>query len=158
ALVTKAFEKYALLNENRSLRAQIAPKRGDVAGKSAAMRQTLDLVARVAVSKTSVLITGESGTGKERIARRIHEISERRNQPFIVVNCGALPEQLMESELFGHEKGAFTGAIERTLGVVREADGGTLFLDEIGELPLSLQVKLLRVLQEKSVRPVGATK
>ena len=122
------------------------------------MRQTLDLVSRIAASKTSVLITGESGTGKERIARRIHELSDRRAQPFIVVNCGALPEHLMESELFGHEKGAFTGAIERTLGVIREADGGTLFLDEIGELPLSLQVKLLRVLQEKSVRPVGAAK
>ncbi len=158
ALVIKAFEKYALLNENRSLRAQVAPKRGDVAGRSAAMRQTLDLVSRIAASKTSVLITGESGTGKERIARRIHELSDRREQPFMVVNCGALPEHLMESELFGHEKGAFTGAIERTLGVIREADGGTLFLDEIGELPLSLQVKLLRVLQEKSVRPVGAAK
>lgn len=158
AVLAKAFEKFALLTENRALRAKSQAITGELAGKSTAMRRTLDLVRRVAGSKTSVLLTGESGTGKERIARRIHDLSERREKPFLVVNCGALPENLMESELFGHEKGAFTGAVEKTLGVVREADGGTLFLDEIGELPLALQVKLLRVLQERRVRPVGGTK
>lgn len=158
ALVAKALEKFNLVAENRALRARIEESRGGVVGKSEAMRKTLNLVERIAGSRTSVLITGESGTGKERIARRIHESSDRADGPFLVVNCGALPENLMESELFGHEKGAFTGAIEKTLGVFREAEGGTLLLDEVGELPLSLQVKLLRVLQERAVRPVGAPK
>ena len=158
ALVQKAFEKFGLLSENEVLRAQVAQERGEIIGRSVAMRKTLDLVERIAPAKTSVLITGESGTGKERIARRIHELSDRAGGPFLVVNCGALPENLMESELFGHEKGAFTGAVEKTRGVFREAEGGTLFLDEIGELPLALQVKLLRVLQEKAVRPVGASR
>lgn len=158
ALVQKAFEKHALQAENAALRAQVATGRGEIVAKSEAMRKTLNLVSRIASAKTSVLITGESGTGKERIARSIHELSDRSAGPFLVVNCGALPENLMESELFGHEKGAFTGAVEKTLGVFREADGGTVLLDEVGELPLPLQVKLLRVLQEKSVRPVGAPK
>jgi two-component system response regulator PilR (NtrC family) len=158
ALVAKAFEKYQLLAENQALRAQVQGDGSGIIGKSAAIRRTLDLVDRIANARTSVLITGESGTGKEKIARRIHDSSERANNPFLVVNCGALPENLMESELFGHERGAFTGAVEKTLGVFREAEGGTLLLDEIGELPLSLQVKLLRVLQERSVRPVGAPK
>jgi two-component system response regulator PilR (NtrC family) len=116
-----------------------------------------DLLRRVGPSRTTVLVTGESGTGKERVARALHAVSDRRSGPFLVVNCGALPENLMESELFGHEKGAFTGASGRHLGLFREADGGTLLLDEIGELPLTLQVKLLRVLQERKVRPVGGT-
>jgi two-component system response regulator PilR (NtrC family) len=120
------------------------------------MRQVLDLVGRIAPTRTTVLLTGESGTGKERVARALHDRSERRDRPFLVVNCGALPEALMESELFGHEKGAFTGAAVRHTGLFREADGGTLMLDEVGELPLSLQVKLLRVLQERTVRPVGS--
>jgi two-component system, NtrC family, response regulator PilR len=158
ALIRKAFEKFELLSENEQLRARMDSDRGDVIGKSVAMHKVLELAARIAPSKTSVLITGESGTGKERIARRIHELSDRASGPFLVVNCGALPENLMESELFGHEKGAFTGAVERTRGVFREAEGGTLLLDELGELPLPLQVKLLRVLQEKAVRPVGATR
>ncbi len=158
ALVQKAFEKASLLSENEALRAQVRHEKGQVVGRSSAMRKTLELVARIAPSKTSVLITGESGTGKELIARRIHELSDRHDQPFLVVNCGALPENLMESELFGHEKGAFTGATEKTTGVFREAHGGTLFLDEVGELPLALQVKLLRVLQERAVRPVGAAR
>src|SRR5690606_29591917 len=118
----------------------------------------MDLVGRIAKAKTTVLITGESGTGKEKVAQAIHAASDRAEGPFLVVNCGALPENLMESELFGHEKGAFTGASERTLGVFREADTGTLLLDEVGELPPALQVKLLRVLQEKKVRAVGSAK
>jgi len=156
ALVQKALEKHEIVRENRRLRAQIAGV-PEVVGRSPAMRAVLDLVARIAPTRTTVLITGESGTGKERIARAIHQGSDRREAPFLVVNCGALPEALMESELFGHEKGAFTGAAGRHLGLFREADGGTVLLDEVGELPLALQVKLLRVLQERRVRPVGAT-
>jgi two-component system response regulator PilR (NtrC family) len=155
-LVSKALEKHALTVENERLRAQILPKAADVVGRSAAMQRVMELVGRIAPTRTTVLITGESGTGKERIARAIHEGSDRRAGPFLVLNCGALPENLMESELFGHEKGAFTGAAGRSLGMFREAEGGTLFLDEVGELPLALQVKLLRVLQEKRVRPVGS--
>jgi two-component system response regulator PilR (NtrC family) len=158
ALVAKALEKHAIVTENRRLRAQVSQaSEADIIGRSQAMRGVLDLVQRIAPTKTTVLITGGSGTGKERIARAIHERSDRRHRPFLVVNCGALPEALMESELFGHEKGAFTGASARHLGLFREADGGTVMLDEVGELPLALQVKLLRVLQEKRVRPVGAS-
>jgi two-component system response regulator PilR (NtrC family) len=157
ALVAKAFEKQELVVENQRLRAQFGRQAvHDVVGKSPAMRRLLDMIARIAPMRTTVLITGESGTGKERVARAIHRGSERHDKPFLVVNCGALPENLMESELFGHEKGAFTGAASRHLGLFREADGGTLLLDEVGELPASLQVKLLRVLQERRVRPVGA--
>jgi two-component system response regulator PilR (NtrC family) len=156
ALVQKAFEKHDLSAENVRLRARVERTHGDVLGRSAAMRAVMELVDRIAATKTTVLITGESGTGKERVARAIHERSDRRAGPFMVVNCGALPEALMESELFGHEKGAFTGAQQRHRGLFREADGGTLMLDEVGELPLSLQVKLLRVLQERSVRAVGS--
>ncbi len=155
-LVTKALERQALARENESLRAQVDRGRSaGIVGKSPAMQRVLDLVERIASTRTTILITGESGTGKERIARAVHDSSERAKEPFLVVNCGALPENLMESELFGHEKGAFTGAQTRSMGLFREADGGTLFLDEVGELPLALQVKLLRVLQERKVRPVG---
>jgi len=156
ALVAKAFEKRALVEENARLRAQVdrqQPK--DLLGRSAAMQRILDLVQRVASGRSTVLITGESGTGKERIARFLHESSDRKDKPFRVVNCGAIPESLVESELFGHEKGAFTGATSRKLGFFREADGGTVLLDEIGELPLAMQVKLLRVLQERKVRGIG---
>ncbi|MBX3219984.1 MAG: sigma-54-dependent Fis family transcriptional regulator [Labilithrix sp.] len=156
ALVTKAFERRALVEENARLRAQVdrhQPK--DLLGHSPAMKRVLDLVQRVASGRSTVLITGESGSGKERIARVLHEASDRKDKPFRVVNCGAIPEALVESELFGHEKGAFTGAATRKLGFFREAEGGTVLLDEIGELPLAMQVKLLRVLQERKVRGVG---
>jgi DNA-binding NtrC family response regulator len=127
----------------------------DIVGDSAPMRMVKALGARAAKSSIPVLITGESGVGKEVIARALHGASDRAGKPFIAVNCGALPANLIESILFGHEKGAFTGAVDKTLGKFREADGGTLFLDEIGELPLDMQVKLLRALQEGEIDPVG---
>ncbi|WP_295169381.1 sigma-54 dependent transcriptional regulator [uncultured Brevundimonas sp.] len=127
----------------------------DIVGDSAPMRMVKALGARAAKSSIPVLITGESGVGKEVIARALHGASDRAGKPFVAVNCGALPANLIESILFGHEKGAFTGAVDKTLGKFREADGGTLFLDEIGELPLDMQVKLLRALQEGEIDPVG---
>ena len=128
-----------------------------MAGSSAAMHEVRSLVERVARSMAPVLVQGESGTGKELVARAIHEVSVRCGQPFIAVNCGAIPEQLLEAEFFGYRKGAFTGANEDREGFFQAANGGTLFLDEIGDLPLSMQSKLLRSIQERSVRPVGAT-
>ncbi|MEZ4263153.1 MAG: sigma-54 dependent transcriptional regulator [Polyangiaceae bacterium] len=158
ALVHKALEKRTIVAENARLRAQVEGRgTGDVIGHSEAMRKILELTQKIASSRSTVLITGESGTGKERIARAVHEGSERRDGPFLVVNCGAIPEALVESELFGHERGAFTGASTRTRGIFREADGGTVLLDEVGELPAAVQVKLLRVLQERKVRGVGET-
>lgn len=159
AQTAKALEKRALQDENSSLRAKLVRLQPEPSefGSSPPMVALADMVGRIAPTKTTVLITGESGTGKERIARALHAHSDRKSGPFRVVNCGALPEALMESELFGHQRGAFTGAVQAREGIVREADGGTLLLDEVGELPLSLQVKLLRVLQEKRVRPVGGT-
>ena len=131
---------------------------GRFVGQSKRVRELLTLVARVAKSDSTVLITGESGTGKERIARILHEASPRAHAPFVPVNCGAIPEGLMESELFGHEKGAFTGAVTGRPGRFELANGGTIFFDEIGELPLPLQVKLLRVLQEKTYERVGGVR
>jgi two-component system, NtrC family, response regulator PilR len=158
ALVHKALEKRAIVSENERLRAQLVRERGrELLGHSEPMRRVFDLLQRIASARTTVLVTGESGTGKERIARAIHEASDRRERPFLVVNCGAIPEALMEAELFGHERGAFTGAVSSRLGIFREAEGGTVLLDEIAELPLALQVKLLRVLQERKVRSVGAS-
>ncbi|WP_295194622.1 sigma-54 dependent transcriptional regulator [uncultured Brevundimonas sp.] len=127
----------------------------DIVGDSPPMRMVKALGGRAAKSSIPVLITGESGVGKEVIARALHGASDRAGKPFVAVNCGALPANLIESILFGHEKGAFTGAVDKTLGKFREADGGTLFLDEIGELPLDMQVKLLRALQEGEIDPVG---
>ena len=127
-----------------------------MAGQSEAMRQVRELIEKVARSMAPVLVSGESGTGKELVARAIHEVSPRHAQPFIAVNCSAIPEQLLEAEFFGYRKGAFTGAVEDREGFFQAANGGTLFLDEIGDLPLSMQSKLLRSIQERSVRPVGA--
>jgi len=130
---------------------------GMIVGNSPAMQHIYKMIRQVSMTKTNVLITGESGTGKELIARAIHMESDRRGQPFVAINCGGIPESLMESELFGHKKGSFTGAIQDKPGLFQEAHRGTIFLDEIGELSLPIQVKLLRAVQEKTVRPVGGT-
>ena len=160
ALLEKALEKRIIVGENRVLRAKVAERetKTSIVGRSAAIAKVMDLIARVASARTSVLISGESGTGKELVARALHEQSDRKERAFVVVNCGAIPENLLESELFGHEKGAFTGAAQKKKGLFEVAEGGTLFLDEIGEMPLALQVKLLRVLQERQIRPVGGNK
>ncbi len=121
------------------------------------MRELFELVRQVAPTRANILITGESGTGKELVARSIHALSDRQDQPFVTINCGAIPENLLESELFGHVKGSFTGAISHKEGLFEAADGGTLFLDEIGEMPLSLQVKVLRAIQDRTFKRVGGT-
>src|SRR3990167_4478587 len=125
-------------------------------GESSAMEKVRAMIEKFARGQAPIYISGESGTGKEVAARLIHELGPRLDKPFVPVNCGAIPEQLMESEFFGHKKGSFTGAIQDKEGLFKTADGGTLFLDEVGDLPLSMQVKLLRAIQEKSIRPVGA--
>ncbi len=155
----KAEERERLRSRVASLEAELARRtESDVVADSPAMRNILDLVARVAPHTSTVLVTGESGVGKEVIARALHRMSPRREKPFFAVNCGAIPEQLLESELFGHVRGAFTGATADKTGLFEEADGSSLLLDEIGELPLPLQVKLLRALQEGEIRRVGDTK
>ncbi len=154
--VTKALEKRSLVVENRSLRAQLqAHRQRTPVGQSLAWRRTMDTVRQAAPSVATVLLLGESGTGKELLARAIHEGSPRASAPFVPVNCAALPESILEAELFGYERGAFTGAIQRHDGRFLQADKGTLFLDEIGEIPTHIQVKLLRVLQEGDVERLG---
>src|SRR5881628_4147092 len=156
----KAEEREQLGRTIATLRAQLdaTPAARALIAESRAMREALDVVARVAEHKTTVLITGESGTGKEVIAQAIHRASPRAAQAFVAVNCAAIPDTLLESELFGYVKGAFTGAAGDRPGLFEQADGGTLLLDEIGELPLALQAKLLRVLQENEIRRVGDQK
>ncbi|VAW39524.1 Two-component system response regulator protein [hydrothermal vent metagenome] len=157
ASVEKAIEHYGLVREIKRLRSEAMPRSGfsGMIGKSEHMRAMYQRVEKVAPAPSSVLITGESGTGKELVARAIHNLSPRKNAPFISINCAAMPDNLLESELFGHEKGAFTDAIAMRKGRFERADSGTLFLDEIGEMPPSLQAKLLRVLQERSFERVG---
>ena len=165
-LVRRALEKRelamrgnSLAEANQLLREQLEARTrlGEMVGRSTAMQGVFQLIEKVAAARTTVLITGESGVGKELVARAVHARSPRGQGPFVPVNCGAIPEGLIESELFGHVKGAFTGAASDKRGLFQTAEGGTLFLDEIAELPTSLQVKLLRAIQDRRIRPVGAT-
>src|SRR5688572_1739846 len=155
--IKNAIQQRDLFRENRALRRELSRHYtfSEVIGTSDSLQEVFSLVRKVADTNANVLIRGESGTGKELIARAIHLNGSRSLQPFLAVNCGALPESILESELFGHVRGAFTGAVADKKGLFRSASGGTLFLDEIGEMPLSLQVKLLRALQEHEVMPVG---
>ncbi|MCP4809277.1 MAG: sigma-54-dependent Fis family transcriptional regulator [Proteobacteria bacterium] len=155
----KVEERERLALENDQLRAQMRGRTLEgMVGSSRAMRKLSDTVRKVAAYPSTVLITGESGSGKELVARSIHALSDRKDRPFVAVNCGAIPENLLESELFGHVRGAFTGAVRERAGLFEQAHGGTLLLDEIGEMPKGLQVKLLRVLQEHVLRRVGGSK
>jgi two-component system, NtrC family, response regulator AtoC len=158
--IARALRRQNLETENVSLRQQLDQKFGleSVIGESPAMKEIFDIVQQVAPTRTTILLTGESGTGKELIARAIHQLSPRAQQPFVAVHCAALAPTLLESELFGHEKGAFTGAHERRIGRFEQAQGGTLFLDEIGEIDAALQVKLLRFLGERTFERVGSNK
>jgi len=159
-VVEKALEHRALVAENRVLRHRVGERRREaeeILGSSPPIEEIRQLIQKVAPTRTTVLITGESGTGKEVVARTLHEKGNRREQPFVAINCGAIPEGLIESELFGHEKGSFTGAAETKPGLFEVAGSGTLFLDEVGELPAQVQVKLLRSLQERKIRRVGGS-
>lgn len=156
-ILDKAFEKRAMQEENRSLRALLTDRLGygSFIGQSPAMKKVYDLIERVKDTPVSVLVTGESGTGKELVARAIHFEGDRKARPFRSVNCGAIPENLIEAELFGYTKGAFTGAAKDHDGIFRSAERGTVFLDEVGEMPASTQVKVLRAIQERRIKPVG---
>jgi two-component system response regulator PilR (NtrC family) len=158
--IANALERKRLQDENQALKRQLRRERGfeNFVGRNRQMLDIFDTIRKTADSLSTVLITGESGTGKELVARALHEESPRRTGPFVSVNCGAIPETLMESEFFGHLKGAFTGAVASTTGLFSAASGGTLFLDEITEVPQSVQVKLLRAIQEREVRRVGDTR
>ncbi len=159
-VIKNALERQSLRHENQELKKELERRYsfGNLIGKSKPMQDVYDLIQKVAASRVNVLITGESGTGKEVVAKAIHYNSDRKDKPFLPINCGAIPENLLESELFGHEKGSFTGAFQQKSGLFEVANGGTVFLDEIGELPAMMQVKLLRVLQEREFRRVGGTK
>jgi two-component system response regulator PilR (NtrC family) len=155
----RTFEHIMLLKENRVLHKKLAETKAlpNMIGEHPKMMEVVKMINKIAPTSTTVLIYGESGTGKELVARAIHDVSAREAQPFVAVNCGAIPDNLLEAEFFGYRKGAFTGAHEDRAGFFQAAEGGTLFLDEIGDLPLAMQSKLLRVIQERSVRPIGAT-
>jgi len=158
-ILEKALERRQLTLEVGRLKGELQEKYSfhNIIGNSSAIRKVFEMIRRVSHSRTSVLVCGESGTGKELVAKAIHYNSNRKEEPFVVVNCGAIPDNLMESEFFGHTKGAFTGAIAPKKGLFEVAHGGTIFLDEIAELSMALQVKLLRVLQERRIKPVGST-
>ena len=158
--IANALERKRLQDENTALKRQLRRERGvgGFVGKSPLMLAVYETIRKTADSVSTIMVTGESGTGKELVAQAIHQESARRSRPFVSVNCGAVPETLMESELFGHVKGAFTGAVASTAGLFSAADGGTLFLDEITEIPQSVQVKLLRAIQEREIRSVGDTR
>ncbi len=159
AVISRAFEKQALVRANAALREQVSRRYrlASLIGKSPQMQKLFELIGKIHSTRTSILITGESGTGKELVARALHTEGVRASNPLVTVNCGAIPDELMESELFGHLRGSFTGAVTDKQGLFKQAHTGTLFLDEIGELSLNLQVKLLRALQERKIKPVGAT-
>src|SRR4029077_1373277 len=155
-ILQRMAQKVRLILENRSLRERVSTEMGGIIGASQDIQDVLVLIDRLKDTRTPVLITGESGTGKELVARAIHYRGSLAKQPFVAVDCGSLVPTLIESELFGYEKRAFTGALRSKQGLFQSADGGTIFLDEVGDLSLELQAKLLRVLQEKEVRPVGS--
>jgi len=157
-VIKRAVERCRLQEEVRRLHRHLGGEPSTILGESAAMRKVFDLIQKVADSDVTVLITGESGTGKELVARAIHQKSPRRSRPFLTVNCASIPENLLEAELFGHEKGSFTGAHQQRLGKFELAHEGTLFLDEIGEMPSGMQAKILRVLQEREIERIGGVK
>ena len=159
AVIERALEKRALVEANVALREKVTGRYrlASLLGRSPHMQRVFELIGKIHSTRTSVLITGESGTGKELAARALHSEGNRAAKSFVAVNCGAIPDELMESELFGHKRGSFTGAVADKQGLFQQADGGILFLDEVGELSLGLQVKLLRALQERKVKPVGDT-
>jgi len=158
-VLKKAFERRSLVKENIQMKKELGSKYSyqNIIGSSPAMLELFDLIERVSHTKTNILVTGESGTGKELVAKAIHYNGDLRDKPFVTVNCGAIPDTLMESELFGHKKGSFTGAVSDTGGLFSAADTGSIFLDEVGDLPLHVQVKLLHVIQNKIFRQVGGT-